>query len=336
MKKRIIPVAFVLIICIGAGIYHWNWGKAPSAGLVLRGEVEGTIYSQTAEVSGKIIEMNLELGGPVKAGDLIVRLDNSDQKYVLEQLQILLEKQRLVHRNLQRGAKAEELEKARRDISIAEANFRSAEAVYNQAKDEIEPLALLLEAGGLSQNEMDKAKLKETTAAEALEAARGQVEKAGEHLSLLQRGTDSEIIAIAAADVRDTESKIRQLQENMSKYEIVANCDGIAISKNYNLGSMVSVGYNLADVSADQEKYVVCYVPKDDSMRITYGQTYTIMSGAQEYQGEVRFIDVKSQYTPKDMQSSVTRNKTSVKVKLLLPPNTDLIPGSKVEVVLSR
>ena len=336
MKKKIIPVVLLILICAGGGSWYWFWGREGSSDLVLRGEVEGTIYSQFAEVPGKIIEMNLELGGPVKAGDLLARLDSTDQEYLLEQLQIGLEKKRLTLKNLEKGAKQEELEKARRDISIAEAKFRSAEAVLNQARDDIEPLIQLLEAGGLAQSELDKARLKETTAAETLEEARFLVEKAREQLSLLLRGTDAEMIAIAEVDIRDTESRIRQLQETLKKYEIKASCDGTVISKNYSLGAMVNLGYNLADISSDAEKYVVCYVPKEDSFMISYGQFLTVRAGGEEYQGEVRFIDVKSQYTPKDMQTTATKNKVSVKVKLLLPADTALKPGHKVEVVIRR
>ena len=336
MKKKIIPVVLLLTICVGGGLCYWFWGRDRSSELVLRGEIEGTTYSQIAEVPGRIVEMNLELGVPVKAGDLIARIDDTDQKYALEQLQIGLEKKRLALQELQRGAKAEELEKARRDISIAEANFRSAEATYNQASDDIGPLTQLWEAGGLAQNVLDLAKLKETTSAEALEAAKGQVEKAREQLSLLQRGTDPEIIAVAVADISEMESRIRQMRETLDKYAVSANCDGIVISKNYVLGSMVNAGYNLADISADREKYVVCYIPKDNSMLISYGQALTVRSGGEEYQGEVRFIDVKSQYTPKDMQTSATKNKVSVKIKLLLPADTTLKPGSKAEVVIER
>ena len=332
MKKKIIPVFLLLIVC--GGIFFWHRGRDRSKELVLRGEVEGTTYSQIAEVAGKIIEMKVELGSSVKVVDLIARLDNTDQKYTLEQLQIALEKRRLILRNLLKGVKQEELEKARSDISIAEANYHSAEATYNQARDDIEPLASLWEVGGVAQNDLDKARLRGTIAAEALEAAGGQVRKAKEQLSLLQKGADAETIALAEEDIMETESRIRQIQETLNKYEIRATCDGIVISVNYNLGSMVNAGYNLTEISADKEKYVVCYVPKEYSMLISYGQPLTVKSVGREYKGEVRFIDVKSQYTPKDMQTSAMKNKVSVKVKLLLPPDTLLKPGNRVDVVV--
>lgn len=266
MKKKIIPVFILLILC--GCLCYWFFGRGRGVNLVLRGEVEGAVYSQITEVSGKIIEMNVELGSHVKAGDLIARLDSSNQRYALEQLQIGLEKGRLTLRAL---------------------------------RDDIAPLERMLEVGGLARNELDKARLRES---------------------------------IAEADIRELESVIRQTREILSKYEIRAICDGVIISVNYNLGSMVGTGYNLADISADKEKYVVCYLPADYSELISYGQLFTVRSGTQLYESETRFIDVKSQYTPKDMQTSAMKNKVSVKVKLLLPPYTTLKAGSKVEVVV--
>jgi HlyD family secretion protein len=169
-------------------------------------------------------------------------------------------------------------------------------------RDDIKSLELVWGTGGVARNELDKLRLNES---------------------------------IAEADIRETESRIRQMQDTLNKYEIRANRSGVIISINYNLGSMVNVGYNLADISADNEKYVIFYLPTEHSMQILYGQFLMIRSGKDEYQAEVRFIDVKSQYTPKDMQTSTMKNKVSVKVKLLLPSDTMLKPGNKVEVVLS-
>ena len=332
MKKKIIPLALILIT--GSVFLFLRLNR--NAGLVLPGEVEGSIYSQTAEVPGKIVEMNIELGSSVKAGDLIVRLDSTDQKYALEQMLIALEKRRLVLKSLLKGVKQEELEKARNDVSIAEANVHSAEATYIQARDDAEALAQLLNSGGVSKSELDKARLRELTAADALEAARRLAAKAGEQFSLLRKGADEETIALAEADIADMESRLAQMRKMLEKYEISASCDGVVISKNYGLGSIVNAGYIIADISADREKYVVCYVPKEDSMQISYGQIFTVKAGKNEYKGEVRFIDVKSQYTPKDMQTSATRNKVSVKVKLLLPPGASLKSGNKAEVVIGK
>ena len=331
-RKKIIPVIILLLVFV---IIYFRFLR-PNRGIELMGEIEGTIYSQIAEVAGKIIEMNVELGSPVKAGDLIARLDNTDQIYALEQLQINLDRRRLILANLLRGVRREELEIARNDIAVAEANFRSAEAAYQQAQEDVVPIEQMWEMGGMARNELERVRLKKITAAEALEAARGQLQKARENLAILQRGADSYTISMAEDDILEVESRIQQMKETLSKYEIRANRDGMIISLNYNLGSVVNAGYNITDISADKEKYVVCFLPTEYSTEISYGQFFIVKSGKKEYRGEVRFIDVKSQYTPKDMQNSATKNKISVKVKLLLPNDTTLRPGNRVNVLLKK
>ena len=59
-----------------------------------------------------------------------------------------------------------------------------------------------------------------------------------------------------------------------------------------------------------------------------------IRSGEKEYRGTVFFIDVKDQYTPKDMQSAANRNKESMKVRIKLAPEAPLKVGERAEVVL--
>ena len=320
--KKIIPVIFLLILVsvfLGFRLLRGN-------DLVLRGEVEGTIYSQISEVPGKIIEMNIELGSSVKTGDLIARLDSTDQKYMLEQLQINLERMQLMSE--------EGLVTARNSVRSAEAGLRSAEASYNQARNDVEPLERMWEAGGIARNELDRARLRLTVAAETVETARSQLQTARSHLSIMQSRSVSKTVALADADIREIESRIRQMRETLDKYEIRASCDGIIISINYNLGSMVNAGYDIADISAENQKYVVCYVPSANSGQISYGQPVTIRNNGEEIQGEVRYIDVRSQYTPKDMQTSATKNKVSVKIKLLLPAESALIPGNKVDVII--
>jgi len=322
MNKKFIPIIVLLIITIFIILFNSFRGN----NIKLRGEIEGTIYSQVSEVSGKIIEMNVQLGSPVKAGDLIARIDSTNQQYALEQLLIALEKTRLMSQ--------EELIRARSSVSIAEVNYRGAQSSFNQARNDLASLERMFEIGGIARNDLDNAGLRATLASQALEAAQSQLQTARSHYSFLQNGAENKNIALAEIDIMDIEIRIRQIQDTLQKHEIRANCDGVVVSINFNTGSMVSVGYNIADISAENEKFAVFYLPDEHINKISYGQLITIKSGSEEIQGEVRYIDVRSQYTPKDMQTSAMKNKYSVKIKLLLPAGSTLIPGSKVDVLI--
>ena len=176
--KKIVPI-FVLLTIIILILFYLLRGND----LKLQGVVEGTIYSQISEVSGKIIEMNIQLGSPVKAGDLIARIDSINQQYTLEQLQIALEKTQLMSQ--------EELIRARGNVNIAEANYRGAQSSFVQASNDAVSLERMFEIGGIARIDLDNAKHRETLAAQALEAALGQLQTARAHYSFLQSGSDN-------------------------------------------------------------------------------------------------------------------------------------------------
>ena len=136
-------------------------------------------------------------------------------------------------------------------------------------------------------------------------------------------------------DVEQTESQLQEMEDILDKFTIRAASDGVIMSKSYVLGDMVSPGFNLADIAADGQKYFMFYLPIDYVNSMDYGQTYAVKSGGKEYEAVVKYIDVESEYTPKDMQTPANKNKESIKVKLLLPKDCPLKPGEEAEIDLN-
>ncbi len=51
-------------------------------------------------------------------------------------------------------------------------------------------------------------------------------------------------------------------------------------------------------------------------------------------EGKIKYIDVKAQYTPKELQSAANRNQESIRVKVLLPKGYNVNVGQKIKVRL--
>lgn len=85
IKKKIKPI-IIVIVAITLTALGITW--AQNQGRVLQGRVEGEISSHVSEVSGKIIEMPIELGQSISKGDTIARIDSTEFEYGLEQLKI--------------------------------------------------------------------------------------------------------------------------------------------------------------------------------------------------------------------------------------------------------
>lgn len=106
------------------------------------------------------------------------------------------------------------------------------------------------------------------------------------------------------------------------------------MTKSYVAGDVVSPGFNLVEIASDTEQFLVFYLPKEDLKRINYDQKLKIVANGDESTGMVKFINVTSEYTPKDLQTTANKNKESIKIKLLLPADTPLRPGQEAEVII--
>ena len=213
--------------------------------IVLKGQVEAPVYSQYAEVTGKITEMPVELGQNVKAGDLIAVIDDTDAKYALEQMEDALTKKKAVLAKLEEGADSLEIKQAKNNVAIAQVAYASKETLADRALADYENAQTLFQDGAVTQNDLDKALDQKVLAEQTLSAAKTALDNAKQSLNLLLEGADKQDIIVAQADVDQTESQINQLKDDLAKYRIKAITDGVVISKNFLLGDIVSVGYNI-------------------------------------------------------------------------------------------
>ena len=309
-KKKAIPLLVLIVI---VGLIAFFYGRSNQT---YTGVVEATILSNTSEVSGKILEMPVELGQHVSKGDLIAKIDDTDQKYAYDQLKLTLEKKKLALSELQVGSGDTQAENS---VAIAQANYNSAAVNSQKAAMDYRNAQSLYNQGAVSKDALDLAKVKADSAASALTVAKAQLDTA-------RSSSSSDTMHL---DVQQTESQLQEMKDTLDKFSVYAVSDGVVMSKSYVLGDMVAPGYNLADIAADGQKYFVFYLPIDYVNSIDYDQTYKIKADGKEYDGVVKYIDVKSEFTPKDMQTAANKNKESVKIKLLLPKDCPLKPGQE-------
>lgn len=331
-KKKKIMVAGVVLTTLTALLI---WYFVISAN-TLEGVVEATIMPQNSEVSGKILEMNVEPGQHVNKGDIVAVIDSTDQGYTLEQLEITLTKKKAAYSELERGAEEASIRQAGNNVDIAGKNYSSAVTTHDQAAADLKEAVTLYKEGAISKAAYDQAVYQETLTRNAMAAAKNQVASANEAVTLLQNGASEEKLTTASADVAQTELQIRQLKEDLEKFTIKASASGTVISRNYVIGDMISPGYNLADLSDDNQRYLVAYLPENKLNSIEYGKVMSIEADGTRYDAKVSFIDVQAEYTPKDLQTAANKNQDSFKVKLKLSPDVPLKPGEKAKLYLDN
>ena len=83
---------------------------------------------------GPIVELKVQSGDTVKAGDLIARLDDVDAKLAVAQAEAALAVAQAQLAELKAGARAEQIAQAEQAVAQAEAAWQGAQAQYSQLR----------------------------------------------------------------------------------------------------------------------------------------------------------------------------------------------------------
>ena len=308
-KKVILPVVLLLIISII--LIAGYVGKS-----YVTGEMEAVIIPEIAETSGKIIEMRVELGQVVKEGDVLAVISSDKQEYTIEQLELNLKQAELKSKSAvanESGA-----------ISSAQSAYSNAKLAYQNASEAYEKRQQLYKAGAISENELEQAQLAVSTAEKGVTAGKAALESA--RAAYAQENSELSI------DM--TQNQLDEAKEAFEKCIIRASSDGTIITKSYNKGNIIAEGYNILEIAQSNKGLMTAYVPYDSISKIEYGKVLQVKYDGQSYDGRVVYVDVKKQYTPRDMQTAATRAKKNFKIKLELPSECKIKPGETAKIKL--
>lgn len=348
MKKLLIVLTAILIL---------SGCSSNSENLTLKGDVQNIIVSSVSEVSGKIVQMDKQQGEPVKKGDIIATIENTNQKYMVEQLQAVVDMKKAKLKELEAGSRPEQIEQASaqvaaskaqldlltadsesnsNSVSIAQDTVDSAQANYDYIKSQYDTALDSYNDDIISKSDLDLAAYKLDTAENQLDTANRQLQSAkiksdqgiiaaqanydaaNAQLKLLQSGASKESIDMAQADLNQSIAQLNQAQNTLSKYDIAALADGIIISKNFELGDIVTSGANIADVAVSNDIYILCYIPDKYLDKIYYNQELNVTTSQGAKTGRVSYISLTHEYTPKDEQSTSDSKHTATKIKIAI------------------
>lgn len=329
--KKFIKVIIVFVVIAGAFYFGKDlYEKLNDDSLI--GIVETEVYSNIAEVSGKIVELKIEPGMEIKKGEVIAVIDDISFQFSLTQAEANLVKTKEALVGISGNADKNSVESAVSAVKIAESNHENAIIFYDKTKDDFEKNKLLFEAGGLSESQLNNHKLSMEQAFNSLKGAEAQIENAKAALNSVVNGAGGDKIRAAKAAIVASQSQVDQIKDQIKKCKIKSVCDGMVISRNYVLGDFVNPGFDIVDVASLDSKYIKLYYPEDKISSLKFGQEIKFVAGDKTYTGNVSFIDIEKQYTPNDMQTTQNKNKDSFVVKLKFDKSLPLKVGEKVKV----
>lgn len=323
-RNRAIVIAAVVIaagIVLRFTVLRGGGGGALEAS----GTVEATEAQLGFQTPGRIEVVRVHEGDRVRAGDTLAALDRAELDARRAQAAAQLSAARSLLAELESGARSEERAQAREAL-------RAASERLGDARRDLDRVRRLFEAGALSQEAYDKARL-------GFEVAQAQHDQAQQASQLVETGPRRERIDAQRAAVQQAEAAVRQVEAALSNAVIRAPMGGVVTVRDREPGETVGAGAPVLTVMNLDERWVRIYIREDRIGAVRLGQRADISADTypgKTYGGSVSFIASVAEFTPRNVQTTEERVKLvyAVKVRITADSTYDLKPGVPADVRL--
>ena len=322
-RKVLIPVAVLIIAAIVLKVTVFK-GDA-DADLAASGTVEATEAQLGFQSPGRIAAIRVREGDAVRTGDTLAKLDDAELAARRTQAQAALAAAQALLAELRAGSRSEER------VSAQEA-LRAATSRLEDARREFERSQRLQQAGALSQEQLDRARLQ-------LDLLERQKTQAEQQAQLVETGPRSERIAAQVALVAQAQGAVAQIDAALANAVIIAPFGGVVTVKDREVGETVPAGAPVLTIMNLDDRWVRIYIPENRVGAVRLGQEAAISADTypeRSYRGQVSFIASQAEFTPRNVQTREERVKLvyAVKVRVTQDSTYDLKPGIPADVTL--
>ena len=233
----------------------------------------------SAKTGGRVSWIGVKLGDSVKRGTPLLELDCEEVKAQLRQARGGLDAARANLARLLAGSRPEELKQA-------EAQLKQAEANLENARKDFERMKVLFEAGAVSEQQLDGARLK-------LSVAEAQHEVAVQQHLMAKGGPTAEAIQAARAQVEQAEGAVQLFESQLANARLISPIDGRVSMISPKVGEVVAPGVPLVSVTDVSNLYVAVGVPEKLIGLISTGQIVSVKVSsvaAEPFKGEITNI----------------------------------------------
>ena len=297
MRRLILPL--ILIV----GIFAW---------LVLRGGGgEDLVYSGTIEardarvgslVGGRVLEVLVEEGDSVAAGQLLVRLDGEMIASQVKEQEARVAQAKAAFDRVVSGPRREQIERARIEWERAEKERKRQESLLKQA----------------------------LTSDEAYDAAAAASQSAFQAYEELRKGSRSEDERQARAAYDEALSRLAYLKRQLAETEVRSPARGMVQTMDLRPGDLVLPNQAVVSILEPDQLWVRVFVPEPRLAALQVGGTAAVYLDelpGRQFPGVISAIASEGEYTPRNVQTESQRADLVFAVKLTLTPDPALKPG---------
>lgn len=250
-----------------------------------------------SEATGQITEFYVEEGDIVKEGDLICKLDQSNQLLVVQAREIRLKQAQLAYNEALQATSVTAQSSAEAAVTGAQASLNSAQEAFVNAQSAYDRIGELHAKGYATDQELESASQNLTAAQSALETAESALADAKLKLASYEETSKQHSIDQASLDLDSARVALAEARKQLGDSEISSPISGIILEKLLDVGdSVVSInsafsgGNTIVKVADLSRIQVRTSVDEIDIGKIEIGQSATVTVDAymdREFEGTV-------------------------------------------------
>jgi HlyD family secretion protein len=325
--KRIVPLLLLAAAAAAVAHFYPQWfGRRPAQNLLkLSGNIEAHESLVSFKVTGRIINLPVDEGMTVKAGDLLARLDNDDyrQQVAVDQATMHVRDQQLALGLA--GSRWQDIEAARQAVLDAQADLE-------QRKKDCARYQALYDKDEIPAQTRDQAATNVTRAQAAYDRAQ-------QIYNELVEGTRKEELAVDRANVHQANQNLRLSRVRLAYTVLRAPFNGVILVRQAELGEVVSPGMPIVTLADLDHIWLRVYVPETDLGKVRWGQNVDVRTDTYPdkiYRGRISSISSEAEFTPKSVQTEKERVTLVYRVKVDVEnPNYELKPGMPADAYIN-
>lgn len=236
-KERTLVITILIIILIIAGLAVLGFLTIHQGPDTIQGQADATEVRISGKLPGRVVDIYVEEGQEVKAGDTLVHIHSSLMEARLAQAEAMENVAKAGDRKVDAGTRRQIIESARDLWSQAQAALSIAQKTYDR-------LETLYKEGVVTEQKRDEAKA-------AYEAAKAGEAAAKAQYELAKDGPQSEDKAAAAAMVDVAKGGVGEVDALLEDQYLVAPCDGRITVIYPNVSELVATGAPIMSLQKD-------------------------------------------------------------------------------------
>ena len=242
MKRINILTIVVVAVLIIAAVVLIGRCLVKNSPVMIQGTVECTTYKASSKVAGRIEEMKVSEGQRVRQGELLYVLSTPELNAKLQQAEAVRSAASAMDEKAAKGARIQQVEAARQMWQKAQAGSELARKTFERVQN-------LFAEGVVPAQKRDEAEASYQAALATETAARAQYE-------LAQEGAAREEKAAAAAQVRQAQGVVDEVESYISDAMVYAPVSGEVSSVIASAGELVGTGYPVVTILDTSDAWV--------------------------------------------------------------------------------